>query len=46
MGFPHLKGTQAIKVQTANDLYEWGVKLLYLCYQHGIKVSIENPERS
>ena len=24
MGFPHLKGTQAIKVQTANDLYEWG----------------------
>ena len=24
LGFPHLAGTQAIKVQTANDLYRWG----------------------
>ena len=46
LGFPHLAGTQAIKVQTANDLYRWGVKLLYLCFKYHIKVSIENPERS
>ena len=46
LGFPHLTGTQATKVQTANDLYRWGVKLLYMCYLHNIKVSIENPERS
>ena len=46
LGFPHLTGTQATKVQTANDLYKWGVKLLYICFLHNIKVSIENPERS
>ena len=46
LGFPHLAGTQAIKVQTANELYKWGVRLLYLCYKHNIRVSIENPERS
>ena len=46
LGYPDLPGIQAVKVQTANDLYRWGVKVLYICFRHNIKVSIENPERS
>jgi len=46
LGFPTLTGTHAIKVQVANDLYRWGVRLLYICWKHGIRISIENPERS
>lgn len=30
LGFKHLTGTQATKVQTANDLYKRGNKLLYI----------------
>jgi len=46
LGFPTLTGTQALKVNIANDLYRWGVRMLYLCWKNGIRVSIENPERS
>ena len=46
LGFPTLTGTQALKVNIANDLYRWGVRMLYLCWKGGIHVSIENPERS
>ena len=46
LGFPTLTGTHAVKVQVANDLYRWGVRLLYICWKHGIRISIENPERS
>ena len=38
--------TTWVKVQVANDLYRWGVRLLYICWKHGIGISIENPERS
>ena len=46
LGFPYLTGTQALKVQAANDLYKWGVKILFICYSLELNVSIENPERS
>ena len=46
LGFPKLAGTQAIKVETANALYKWGVSVLHLCWKNNIRVSIENPERS
>ena len=46
LGYPNLSGTQALKVQTANDLYKCGVRILYICFKNGLKVPIENPERS
>ena len=46
LGYPGLSGIQAVKVQTANDLYKWGVKVLYICFRNQIRVFIENPERS
>ena len=46
LGFPYLTGTQALNVQAANELYQWGVKILFICYSLGLNVSIENPERS
>ena len=46
LGFPTLTGTHALKVQVANDLYRWGVRLLHICWKHDIRISIENLERS
>jgi len=46
LGFPTLMGTQALKVNIANDLYRWGVKMMYICWKNNIRFSIENPERS
>ena len=46
MGLPHLCGTNLAKVQAANKLYDFGVRLLFLCFQLKILVSVENPSRS
>ena len=46
LGFSHLTGSHATKVQAANVLYKWGVKILHLCFKLCLNVSIENPERS
>ena len=46
LGFKHLTGTNLAKVEAANELYRWGVKILFICYQSNIRISIENPERS
>ena len=45
-GFPHLSGTNLQKVQSANQLYRFAVTVLRLCFERGITISIENPERS
>ena len=46
MGLPHLCGTNLAKVQAANKLYDFGARLLFLCFQLNILVSVENPSRS
>ena len=46
LGFAHLSGTNQNKVQAANDLYRWTVRLLFICFQNNLRISIENPERS
>ena len=46
LGFAHLSGTNQNKVQAANELYRWTVRLLLLSFQYNIRISIENPERS
>jgi len=45
-GFSHLSGTNLQKVQSANQLYRFAVTVLRLCFERGITISIENPERS
>jgi len=46
LGFDHLTGANAAKVQAANDLYRWAIRILFLCYTLKLNISIENPERS
>ena len=40
MGLPHLCGTNLAKVQAANKLYDFGARLLFLCFQLNILVSV------
>lgn len=46
MGLPTLSGADLIKVQAANVLYRFAVRVLRLCFLFNIKASIENPSRS
>lgn len=46
MGLPGLTGTNRIKVMQANKLYFNAVVFLHACFLLGIKVCIENPQRS
>lgn len=46
MGFPWLTGSNLAKVQSANQLYEFAIRLLMICWELGTIPSIENPTRS
>lgn len=46
MGFPHLTGVNLQKVTQANRLYANAVIFLHACFRLGIRVCIENPQRS
>ena len=46
LGFPWLKGADLAKVQSANCLYRFAVRLLLVCWELQIIPSIENPTRS
>ena len=46
LGFATLTGLDRTKVDQANNLYRFGVRVLHLCYTLGLLVSIENPMRS
>lgn len=42
MGFPHLDGSDLIKVRAANILYRFAIRVLHLCHLLNILVSIES----
>lgn len=46
MGFLRLHGRGLLKVTAANELYRFAIKVLMVCWELNIVVSIENPERS
>ena len=41
-----LSGADKMKVEQANKFYEFGVQVLFLCFELGILASVENPTRS
>lgn len=46
LGFPWLKGLNKVKVQAANQLYEFAAKVATLCNDCDVLVTIENPANS
>ena len=46
LGLPGLSGLNKQKVEAANSLYVFAIRVLRVCYAKGITISIENPERS
>ena len=46
MGLPHLKGTNRLRVEAANFLYSWTVKIILRLHEAGIAWSVENPASS
>ena len=46
LGLPGLSGLNKQKVEAANCLYVFAIQILQVCYERGITISIENPERS
>eukprot|EP00435_Cladocopium_sp_Y103_P001953 s3084_g1.t1 len=45
-GLPGLTGTNKVRVQQANKLYEFCQKVMFLCDQMNIPCIVENPEKS
>ena len=46
LGFPRLQGSDLAKTTSANALYRFAVRLLFICWKLQISPSIENPTRS
>ena len=46
LGFPWLQGSDLAKTTSANALYRFAVRLLFICWKLHISPSIENPTRS
>ena len=46
MGLPNLKSFHQAKVNSANALLHFVVELLFLAFQFGVHIVLENPERS
>ena len=46
LGLPHLRGASLTKVQHANVLAEFAVKIMHRCWQDSIPFSLENPARA
>ena len=42
-GYGGLEGTNLLKVNSANKLYRFAVRILFACYTMNIMISIENP---
>ena len=45
-GLPHLRGKDKVRVDAANCLYAFLVKLLTLCHARGLVFCVENPRSS
>ena len=45
-GFEYLAEADLAKVETANNLYRFSLEILFLAFQMGIKIAIQNPARS
>ena len=46
MGIPNLKPFHQAKIDSSNELLRFVVELLFLAFQKGVHVVLENPERS
>ena len=46
LGFPWLKGLNKVKVQAANELYNFAARIAWLCDECGVLFTIENPQNS